>query len=76
MGRAVRTILESIGIRHVTVESGATASDTVEHAGTQAFASRVSCACLLPKVLTANQPDRDRIAIGSRSDLNRITGRS
>jgi sulfopyruvate decarboxylase subunit alpha len=53
MGRAVRTILESIGIRHVTVESGATASDTVERAGTEAFASRVSCACLLPKLLTA-----------------------
>jgi len=53
MGRAVRTILDSIGIRHVTVESGETASDTVRRAGREAFESRVSCACLLPKLLTA-----------------------
>jgi sulfopyruvate decarboxylase subunit alpha len=52
MGRAVRPILESIGVRHVTVESGSTASDTVAKAGEQAFESKISCACLLPKLLT------------------------
>jgi len=54
MGGAVRTILESIGVRHVTVESGPGAADTVERAGTEAFETRVSCACLLPKLLTAS----------------------
>jgi sulfopyruvate decarboxylase subunit alpha len=53
MGQAVRAILESIGIAHVTVESGDTASDTVQRAGMRVFETRVSCACLLPKLLTA-----------------------
>lgn len=53
MGRAVRAILESIGIAHVTVESGDAASDTVRRAGMQVFETRVSCACLLPRLLTA-----------------------
>ena len=53
MGRAVRTILDAIGIPHMTVESGATAGETVQRAGTQAFDTRVCCASLLPKLLTA-----------------------
>jgi sulfopyruvate decarboxylase subunit alpha len=53
MGRAVRAILDSIGIPHLTAESGDTTSAIVERAGRQAFETRVGCACLLPKLLTA-----------------------
>ena len=54
MGRAVRAILESIGIAHVTVESGDAASETVRRAGMQVCETRVSGAGLLPKLLTAS----------------------
>src|SRR5258707_8444129 len=40
MGRAVRGILESIGIPHSTVESAAGAADTVRLAGKTAFGTR------------------------------------
>lgn len=51
MGRAVRDILDAIGIAHSTVgEDGA--ADTVRRAGESAFASCVSHACLLPKRVT------------------------
>ena len=53
MGRAVRDILDAIGVAHVTVASAEGAGDTVRQAGVTAFATRVSCACLLPKRLTA-----------------------
>ena len=52
MGRAVRAILDSIGIAHVTVESGDAACETVRRAGMRVFEARVSGACLLPKRLT------------------------
>jgi sulfopyruvate decarboxylase alpha subunit len=60
MGRAVRDILDAIGIAHATVgEDGA--ADTVRRAGESAFASCVSHACLLPKRLTgAASPLRPR----------------
>ena len=70
MGRAVRTILESIGIRHVTVESGEAASATVEQAGAEAFVSRISWACLLPKLLTA-QGGRGSDPSAAGTPLNR-----
>src|SRR5207302_1494197 len=54
MGRAMRTILDAIGIPHVTVESSDTARDVVHQAGMRAFETHVSCACLLPKLLTAD----------------------
>jgi sulfopyruvate decarboxylase subunit alpha len=54
MGRAVREILAAIGVAHVTVASAGAAGATVRQAGETAFATRVSCACLLPKRLTAS----------------------
>jgi len=53
MGRAVRAILESIGIAYVTVESADAASETVRRAGVQSFEMRTCVACLLPRRLTA-----------------------
>jgi sulfopyruvate decarboxylase subunit alpha len=52
MGRAVRGIFESIGVPHTTVESAAGAAETVRLAGTTAFGTRMSNACLLPRRLT------------------------
>ena len=54
MGRAVRTILDAIGIPHLTAESSGTASEAVQRAATQAFSTRMPHACLLPKLLTAS----------------------
>jgi sulfopyruvate decarboxylase subunit alpha len=59
MGRAVREILDAIGVVHVTVESPGDAGETVRRAGATAFDTGVSCACLLPKRLTAAEPDPD-----------------
>jgi sulfopyruvate decarboxylase subunit alpha len=52
MGRAVRPILESIGVSHVTAESPDTAADSVRRAGETAFGTCVPAACLLPRRLT------------------------
>src|SRR5258706_10980914 len=52
MGRAVRSILESIDIPHVTAESAEDAAETVRLAGTTAFGTRLPGACLLPRRLT------------------------
>lgn len=53
MGRAVRPILDAIGISHVTVESDADAADTTRLAAATAFATRLPGACLLPRRVTA-----------------------
>ena len=53
MGRAVRGILDAIGIPHATVESAAAAESTVRDAATTAFTTRLSGACLLPRRITA-----------------------
>ena len=53
MGRAVRPILDAIGIAHVTVESDAGAADTTRLAATTAFATRLPAACLLPRRITS-----------------------
>ena len=52
MGRAVRAVCEAIGVPHVTVESADAAAETVRLAGTTAFGTRTSQACLLPRRLT------------------------
>src|SRR5436190_1580821 len=60
MGRAVRDILDAIGVAHSTVTSADVAANIARHAGDTAFASRVSHACLLPKRLT-EAPTRLRL---------------
>ena len=53
MGRAVRGILDAIGVPHTTVDSGDAAAATVRVAGKSAFGTRVTGACLLPRKVTA-----------------------
>jgi sulfopyruvate decarboxylase subunit alpha len=61
MGRALRGMLESIGIPHTTVESAGDACDTVRLAGRTAFGTRTIGACLLPrKVTTGSDAAGDR----------------
>jgi sulfopyruvate decarboxylase subunit alpha len=52
MGRAVRSILEAIGVPHSTVDSAAAARDTVYLAGRTAFGTRTMGACLVPRRIT------------------------
>jgi sulfopyruvate decarboxylase subunit alpha len=54
MGRAVRGILDSIGVPHATVESADAAAETVRLAGKTAFGTRTMGACLLPRSVTAS----------------------
>jgi len=54
MGRAVRSILESIEIPHVTAESPETTAEVVRLAGANAFDRRIPGACLLPRRLTTS----------------------
>ena len=66
MGRAVRAILESIGVPHTTVESTDDAAATVRLAGKTAFGTRTMTACLLPrKVTTVLAPQLDRRGLSS-----------
>ena len=61
MGRAVRAILESIGVPHTTVDSGDAAAAAVRLAGKTAFGTRTSTACLLSRrVTTAPAPQVER----------------
>jgi len=53
MGRAVRTILDSIGIAHTTLESAGAAAHTLERVSRDAFDRHRPAACLLPKRVTA-----------------------
>lgn len=53
MGRAVRGILDAIGVPHTTVASADGAADAVRLAGRTAFGTRTSGACLLPRNVTA-----------------------
>ena len=52
MGRAVRPICDAIGVPHATAETAEATADTVRLAGQTAFATRVPCACLLPRRVT------------------------
>jgi sulfopyruvate decarboxylase subunit alpha len=56
MGRAVRSIFDSIGVPHATVESADAAAETVRLAGSTAFGTRTLSACLLPRGLTLKVP--------------------
>jgi len=56
MGRAVRAICDAIGIPHVTVETAASAADTVRLAAQTAFGTRTTGACLLPRRITVPSP--------------------
>jgi sulfopyruvate decarboxylase subunit alpha len=53
MGRAVRSILDAIGVPHWTVESADGAREMVRLAGKTAFGTHTMGACLLPRRLTA-----------------------
>src|SRR5262245_40465984 len=52
MGRAVRPILESIGIPHVTADSPSNTAESIRAVGEMAFSSNLPAACLLPRRLT------------------------
>ena len=52
MGRAVRPILDAIGIPHATAETPETTALTVERVAHEAFGARLPGACLLPRRLT------------------------
>lgn len=52
MGRAVRPILDSIGIPHATAESAETTASIVQAVTQTAFGTRMPGACLLPRRLT------------------------
>lgn len=51
MGLAVRPILESLGISHVTIESGDEAEEQVQRAGSAARETKLPTACLLARKL-------------------------
>jgi len=55
MGRAVRPILDAIGIPHTTAETPDTTAETVRRVGHEAFSTRLPAACLLPRRLTVPQ---------------------
>jgi sulfopyruvate decarboxylase subunit alpha len=55
MGRAIRPILDSMGIPHVTADAADTTADAVRVVGQTAFATRLPGACLLPRRLTVPQ---------------------
>jgi sulfopyruvate decarboxylase subunit alpha len=56
MGRAVRAICDAIGVPHVTVETAASAAETVRLAAQTAFGTRTMSACLLPRRITVPSP--------------------
>lgn len=53
MGRAVRPILDAIGVPHLTADSADRAAGTVQAVGQSAFGTRIPGACLLPRTVTA-----------------------
>jgi sulfopyruvate decarboxylase alpha subunit len=57
-GRAVRPILDSLGIQYTVVEQSEGAKQAVELAGSLAFSTRFPAACLLPRRLTAPLAER------------------
>lgn len=52
MGRAVRPILDAIGVPHVTAESPESTAETVRLVGETAFGTRRPGVCVLPRRLT------------------------
>lgn len=53
MGRAVRPILDAVGIPYATAEAPETTAETVRAVAHTAFGTRLPGACLLPRRLTA-----------------------
>lgn len=53
MGRAIRPILDSMGIPHLTSDTADATADVVRLVGQTAFATRLPGACLLSRRLTA-----------------------
>jgi sulfopyruvate decarboxylase subunit alpha len=53
MGRALHAILGAIDVPHATVESSASAAETVRETAATAFGTRRLGACLLPRRVTA-----------------------
>ena len=53
MGRAVRPILDAIGITHATIESPADAERLVALTAATAFGRRTMAACLVPRRITS-----------------------
>ena len=53
MGRAVRPILDAIGIAHATIESPADAERIVALTAATAFGTRMPVACLVPRRITS-----------------------
>ena len=56
MGRAVRPILDSLAIPHLTIESGDRAASAVREMGDRAYTSRRPAACLLARALWGARP--------------------
>jgi sulfopyruvate decarboxylase alpha subunit len=52
MGRAVRPILDSLAVQHMTVESAGVSEETMRLVAALAFNVRMPAACLLPRRLT------------------------
>ncbi len=52
MGRAVRPILDAIGVPHITADSPEATAETVRLAGETAFGTRAPGVCVLPRRLT------------------------
>jgi sulfopyruvate decarboxylase subunit alpha len=52
MGRALRAILDAIGLPHATAESPETTAETVRLVGQTAFGTRQPGVCLLPRRVT------------------------
>lgn len=52
MGRAVRPILDAMGIPHVTAESAEATAETIRLVGTTAFGTRTPGVCVLPRRIT------------------------
>jgi sulfopyruvate decarboxylase alpha subunit len=54
MGRAVRPVLDAVGIPHVTVESADAAAEVVRLSAMASFGTRIPNACLLARRLTTS----------------------
>jgi sulfopyruvate decarboxylase alpha subunit len=53
MGRAVRPVLDALGVSHLSVDRGDEARDAVLSLAQLAFGTRLPTACLLPRRLTS-----------------------
>jgi sulfopyruvate decarboxylase alpha subunit len=53
MGRAVRPVLDALGVSHLSVDRGDEARDAIVSLAQLAFGTRLPTACLLPRRLTS-----------------------